>query len=187
MQRKYVKYHSDFDLSTVGVEYFMTNKILSDGKKYRIKIFDTAGQERYRSLCLNTIRCCDGIILMYDITKKSSFDRISKWIENINELKKNCPFVIVGNKFDLAGKREVSKEEGLEAAENYKTVYFESSAKEGINVDNPFEELSNRIIHKKNLEKEKKDNNLQLEKGKQNKKKENFVDKNKCYILRITF
>ena len=111
---------------------------------------------------------------MYDITRKKTFDLISQWIENINELKENCPLVIVGNKCDLADKREVTKEEGLETAENYKTVYFESSAKQGINVENPFEELSNRIIHSKNLEKENNVNNLQLSKGKQNKKKRRF-------------
>jgi len=168
--RKYVKCDSEFDLSTVGVEYFITNKTLSDGKKYKIKIYDTAGQERYRSLCLGTIRGCDGIILMYDITRKNTFDLISQWIENINQLKENCPLVIVGNKCDLEDKRKVTKEEGLEIAKNYKTVYFDSSAKQGINVENTFEELINRIIHNINLEKEK-NVNIKLEKGKKNKQK----------------
>ena len=107
---KYVKCESDFDLSTVGVEYFMTNKILSDGKKYKIKIFVTAGQ--YRSLCLSAIRSCDGIILMYDITRRNTFSPISNWYNNICELAdEDFPLILIGDNYN-ENLREVSKEEG---------------------------------------------------------------------------
>ena len=171
--KNYIKDIKDgFDLATVGVEYFITNRILSDGKKYKIKICDTAGQERYRSLAINTIRRCDGIILMYSITNRKSFELISEWINNIYDLKdRETPIILIGNKCDLEDQRKVSREEGMNTAEKYKTIYFETSAKEGINVEEAIDVLLNKIINKKKGEKEKKDNNLKLDSKKKNKKK----------------
>ena len=171
--KNYIKDIKDgFDLATVGVEYFITNRILSDGKKYKIKICDTAGQERYRSLAINTIRCCDGIILMYSITNRKSFELISEWINNIYDLKdRETPIILIGNKCDLEDQRKVSREEGMKTAEKYKTAHFETSAKEGINVEEAIDVLLNKIINKKKGEKEKKDNNLKLDSKKKNKKK----------------
>ena len=114
---------------------------------------------------------------MYDITKIESFDSISEWVKNIYQLQDNdFPFILIGNKCDLADKRVVSEEEGLEAAEKYKTTYFETSAKEGINVEKAIEELLNKII-KKNEENsidsknEKSHNSIKLEKEKTVNKK----------------
>ena len=183
--RKYVgDPNIDFVISTIGVEYFTRKKMLSNGKKYKITIYDTAGQERFRSFCMNSIRPCDGFILMYDITKRDTFELISKWIEDIFEIKeKDCPFILIGNKCDLKNIREVSEEEGLKAAENYHTEYFETSAKKGINVEKAFEGLLNKIIIKKEKKSKKKkqkmnqknDNNLQLDAKKSGDKK-----KHKC-------
>ena len=183
LTRKYVKDNNvDFNIPTVGIEYFITKRILSNGKKYKVKIYDTAGQEKYNSISLNAIRNCDGIILMYDITNRNSFNSISKWTSNIYEIKNHdFPLVLIGNKCDLKDDREVSEEEGLETAEKYKTTYFETSAKEGINIEKPIDELLNNII-KKNEESSKdkirekntkKDNNIKLGKG-INKKKKKF-------------
>ena len=75
--KEYVKDRKlDYTLSTLGVEFLKTKRILSDGNKYKVIIYDTAGQERYRSLSLNSIRHCDGVILMYDITNRESFNSI---------------------------------------------------------------------------------------------------------------
>ena len=150
LTRKYVKdINVDFNIPTVGIECFITKRILSNGKKYKITIYDTAGQEKYKSLSLYSIRHCDGVILMYDITKKDSFNSVSEWINNIYDIKeKNFPFILVGNKCDLKDEREVSEEEGLEVAEKYKTKYFEVSSREGINVEKAIDELLNKIISK---------------------------------------
>ena len=171
--KNYIKDIKDgFDLATVGVEYFITNRILSDGKKYKIKICDTAGQERYRSLAINTIRRCDGIILMYSITNRRSFELISEWINNIYDLKdRETPIILIGNKCDLEDQRKVSREEGMNTAEKYKTIYFETSAKEGINVEEAIDVLLNKIINKKEEENEKKNNYLKLDSKKKKKKK----------------
>jgi small GTP-binding protein len=87
---------------------------------------------------------------MYDITNRNSFNSISEWTSNIYEIKNHdFPLVLIGNKCDLKDDREVSEEEGLETAEKYKTTYFETSAKEGINIEKPIDELLNNIIKKK--------------------------------------
>ena len=149
--RKYVNDITNIDstITTAGIDYYATKRILSNGKKYKITIYDTAGQEKYKSLSLYSIRHCDGVILMYDITKKDSFNSVSEWIKNIYDIKeKNFPFILVGNKCDLKDEREISEEEGLEAAEKYKTKYFEVSSREGINVEKAIDELLNKIISK---------------------------------------
>ena len=158
--RKYVNdINLESSLSTIGIEYLTINKVLSNGEKYTIYIYDTAGQEKYRSLSLNSLRHCDGVILMYDITNKKTFDSISEWIKNIYEKKdEDYPLVLIGNKCDLKDERVISKEEGIEMAEKYKTTYFETSAKEGINIEKPIEELINKII--KNKEENKKKTNI---------------------------
>ena len=162
----------DFHLSTVGVEFFNTTRILSDGQKYKIKNVDTAGQERYKSLSVNSIRLCDGIILMYSVTDRKSFNLISNWIQNIYDMKeKDVPLILIGNKCDLEEQREVFTEEGIEAAKKYNTLYFETSAKEGINVEESFEELLNKIIKKIEEKNEKKNNYLKLDSKKKKKKK----------------
>ncbi len=184
LTRKYTNSNNlDLNLITVGIDFYTREKIFCNGKKYIIKIYDTAGQERYKSVSLNSIRNYDGVFLMYDITDFKSFDSISEWINNIYEIKDhNFPFILIGNKCDLEDQREVSKEEGLETAEKYKTSYFETSAIEGINVEEAIDELVNKIIKIKEEEEnskdekkeinEQKDNNIKLDKSESiNKKK----------------
>ena len=166
LARKFCKESNfDFNLSSIGIEYFVTKRILSDGNKYKITILDTTGQERFRSISLNSIRSYDGSILMYDITNRKSFYLIDEWIENIYDIfDKDYPLVLIGNNCDLEDKREVSIEEGIEAAEKLYTIYFETSAKEGINVEKPFDELLNKIINNKKFKENRKEssNNIVL-------------------------
>ena len=170
LTRKYIQdINLDSTLPTIGIEYLTTQKVLSNGKNYKIYIYDTVGQEKYKSLSLNSIRHCDGVILMYDITNRKTFDSISEWIKNIYEKKdEDYPLVLIGNKCDLEDERIISKEEGLEKAEKYKTIYIETSAKEGINVGKAIEELLDKIIKKKeeNKDKEKNRNNIKLDASK---------------------
>ena len=175
LTRKYIQdINLDSTLPTIGIEYLTTQKVLSNGKNYKIYIYDTVGQEKYKSLSLNSIRHCDGVILMYDITNRKTFDSISEWIKNIYEKKdEDYPLVLIGNKCDLEDERIISKEEGLEKAEKYKTIYIETSAKEGINVAKAIEELLDKIIKKKeeNKDKEKNGNNIKLDASKNIHKK----------------
>ena len=164
LTRKYTNSNNlDLNLITVGIDFYTREKIFCNGKKYIIKIYDTAGQERYKYVSLNSIRNYDGVFLMYDITDFKSFDSISEWINNIYEIKDhNFPFILIGNKCDLEDQREVSKEEGLETAEKYKTSYFETSAIEGINVEEAIDELVNKIIKIKEEEEISKDEKKEI-------------------------
>ena len=119
---------------------------LCDGSIINCMILDTAGQERFDSLSLSYYKRADAILLVYDISSKSSFDRIRKY--HVQKIKENCkkdiPILLLGNKTDKENKRQVSCEEGMALAleENYE--FKESSCLKNINVAGAFESLIER-------------------------------------------
>ena len=139
----------DNTLITTGID-LKIKMINYNEKEYRIEFYDTAGQERYRAISLNSIKSADGIVLMYDITNQKSFDDISNWMKNIRQLQGNeFPMILVGNKCDLESKRIVTYEEGIELSKTYKIPFFEVSNKKGINIEESSLELIKQIIEKK--------------------------------------
>ena len=145
-------FHEEY-APTIGIEFQSKNMTLSNGKTYSIHFYDTAGQERYRSVALNIIKTCHGIILMYDITDQSSFDAIPEWIQDIRDNQKpDYPIILLGNKCDLEGKRIISKEDGEELAKKYKLSFFETSNKDGTNIEKAWLELTNKILQIKDKE-----------------------------------
>ena len=129
-------------LATIGFNSKSKTKILSNGEKLKICFYDTSGQEKYNSLSFNYIKNSDGILLMYDITKKESFLKIKDWIKNILEHKdEDFPILLLGNKCDLEEEREVTKEEGEQLAKELKLIFFETSSKEDINIEKAITEL----------------------------------------------
>lgn len=119
-------------LATVGLEYFTKEEKVED-KVIRVKIWDTAGQEQYKSLTRNFYRNSDGVIIVYDVTNKSSFEKVQEWVQSINDnTDKNIKMVLVGNKIDL--QREVTTDEGKKLADFYKIPFFETSAKENTGI-----------------------------------------------------
>ena len=162
---KYLK--NDFDpdsKATVGVE-FGTKNIEIDNKRIKVQIWDTAGQERYKSITSAYYKGSKGAFVVYDITRKTTFDNVDKWI---NELKNNGSegvfIMLVGNKSDLKEKREISEEEVKKKAELYNVAFCETSALEGNNIEYAFESLINEITKK--VEKEKEKNIIKKEEGK---------------------
>ena len=132
-------------VATIGVEY-KVKKVNIKGYEISLQIWDTAGQERFRSITNNFIKDADGIIYVYDITEKSTFDSLKQWINQSEESTGDFKKIIVGNKLDLESEREV-KIETLEkfcAPKNIK--YMETSAKNGANVEELFETLAEMII-----------------------------------------
>ena len=136
-------------LSTVGIDY--KDKIINiHDKEYKLIFYDTAGQEKYRSLAPNLIKKAHGIIIIYDITNKASFDSIPEMMRIVNEEKGNdFPMILVGNKIDLEQAREIETEKGKLLAEENGIEFFEVSSKEGINVQEAGLGIVNKILEKR--------------------------------------
>ena len=158
--------------TTLGIDFKQKKIKLKDGRDVRLRIFDTAGQERFKSVSASFIKKADGVILIYDIGEKDSFEAVDNWIKSIREIGKDkLPIILVGNKCDLSDdKRQVSLKEGQDKANEFNIPFYETSCKEGINIKEVFEKLIDDIIEKgnKNLMGEFKI----LNKGKKGKKKE---------------
>ena len=133
---------------TIGVE-FGSNNILIDNSIFRIQIWDTAGQENFRSITRSYYKNSACALIVYDITRRISFENITNWIEDCkNSSPKTVFMVLVGNKCDLENNREVSEEEGREFAEKNGMLFFETSAKTGQNVEEVFKESATLIAKK---------------------------------------
>ena len=114
----------DIYLATTGFD-FQTKEITIKEKQFKLLFYDTSGEERYKSIALNVIKHSNGVILMYDIKKKSSFNSIPEWIESIKEVKgNNFPMILCGNKIDEKDKREFTQQEGEELAKKYCIEFF---------------------------------------------------------------
>ena len=127
----------------------------------KISIYDTAGEEKYRHLIKNYYNGSNGILLVFDITDKNSFDNLNFWLD---ELEKNCNLnnlyiFLVGNKTDLKKERKVSYDEAKNFADMKKIPYIEISAKTGDNIDKLFNDfIKGTIINI--IEQKKKDNSF---------------------------
>ena len=138
----------DVYLSTIGIDFKIKNITLKN-THYKLFFYDTAGQEKHKSMALNMIKKVNGIILMYDITDKSSFEVIPDWIASIQEAKGNdFPLILLGNKLDKEDERVVSKEEGKNLADKYNIEFFETSNKNGTNIDEAGLSIVNTILNK---------------------------------------
>ena len=133
---------------TIGVEFGAKN-IQIKNKIYRIQIWDTAGQENFRSITRAYYKNSVCALVVYDITNRDSFNNVSTWIEDCkNQSPKTIFMVLVGNKSDLQDKRQVNFEEGQELAERFQMLFFETSAKDGNNVEEIFLKSADEIAKK---------------------------------------
>ena len=156
-------------LSTIGMDYKIKNYQAEDGSTIKLYIWDTAGQDRFRSITRNYYKGADGIILIYDITKKDTFENVRNWINNIkDEAPDRVVLILVGNKVDDERNRVVPKSEGEEIAKEFNLPFFECSAKSDINVTPVFDTLIKKIIevNPKNREGQKLNQNKKAEKKK---------------------
>lgn len=132
-------------ISTIGID-FKIRTIELDGKKIKLQIWDTAGQERFRTITTAYYRGAMGIMLVYDITQEKSFENIKNWIRNIEEnASTDVEKMLLGNKCELNEKRQVTKERGEQLAVEYGIKFFETSAKNSINVEEAFNTLARDI------------------------------------------
>ena len=135
--------------ATIGLD-FQSKNVKIDNQDVHLLLYDTAGQEKFRSLIPMYTRDANIIILVYDITRKESFNHIPDWINGLTNVNfDNVIFALVGNKIDLDDKREVSKEEGIKLAEEKKCIFEEVSAKTAENFSELFyKQLFDEIVNK---------------------------------------
>ena len=131
--------------ATVGVEFGAKN-LQVNGRIYRIQIWDTAGQENFRSIARayykNSVCAC----IVYDITNRNSFNSIQSWIDDCTkQTPKTILYILIGNKNDLKDRREVQYEEGAEFAKKRNMIFLETSAKTGNNINSIFDKTVNQI------------------------------------------
>lgn len=145
-------------ISTIGID-FKIRTITVDGKKIKLQVWDTAGQERFRTITTAYYRGAMGIMLVYDVSNMKSFENISNWIRNIEmHATSDVELMILGNKCDIADKRQVSKERGEQLALQHSIKFMETSAKANINIEDAFTTLARDI--KLKVEKRIEDINL---------------------------
>ena len=141
----------DTHISTIGVDFKTKLFNLNSEEILKLQIWDTAGQDKFKSITKNYFRGSNGIILMYDITSSYSFVNIKNWITQIRDsVGDNTCIIIVGNKSDLEDSREINIEKGFILANEYKLSFFESSAKENMSVNEIFESLISQMLRKYN-------------------------------------
>lgn len=115
--------------NTIGVD-FKLKTVKHDGQLIKLQIWDTAGQERFRTLTASYYRGAQGIIIVYDVTDRDSFENVRTWISEIEKYSQQtvCK-ILVGNKCDMVESRQVTPEEGRELAEQFHMPFLETSAK----------------------------------------------------------
>ena len=153
---------------TIGIDCKI-KKIKIDNKVINVLIWDTAGQERFRNITSHYFNNADGILLVYDISNRESFEKLNYWLNEINQKidKNKINLILVGNKRDIINfnnskteneedninnikcKREISYEEGEKMAESCNINFIETSALNSYNIEKGFDILSNEIINKK--------------------------------------
>ena len=135
--------------ATIGLD-FQSKNVKIDNQDVHLLLYDTAGQEKFRSLIPMYTRDANIIILVYDITRKESFNHIPDWINGLTNVNfDNVIFALVGNKIDLDDKREVNKEEGIKLAQEKKCIFEEVSAKTAENFSELFyKQLFDEIVNK---------------------------------------
>ena len=133
---------------TINADFKIKLISLDQTTSAELTVWDTCGQERYKSITRTYFKDAHGIILVYDVSNMDSFNSLSSWLKEIkNNSNLEPDIVLVGNKIDLED-RKVTKEKGEKFAEKNGLIYTETSSKEGFNIDSPFEKLAQAFINK---------------------------------------
>ncbi|KAL5169329.1 Ras-related protein Rab11C [Glycine soja] len=133
--------------STIGVE-FATRTLQVEGKTVKAQIWDTAGQERYRAITSAYYRGAVGALLVYDITKRQTFDNVQRWLRELRDhADSNIVIMMAGNKSDLSHLRAVSEDDGQALAEREGLSFLETSALEATNIEKAFQTILTEIYH----------------------------------------
>lgn len=136
--------------NTIGVDFLMKDLVVRN-QSVRVQFWDTAGQEKYRSIANAYYKNAQGAIVVYDVTSQESFENVNKWLQELNESgERGIQIMLLGNKIDLESARQVSYAEGSKVAESREALFMEASAKTNQNnsVSVAFESLIVEIMNR---------------------------------------
>ena len=140
-------FFKDDTQSTIGIDFKVVSLELEPDIYGKMQIWDTCGSERFKSLTTSFIKSCTAFVLVFDLTRKNSFESIEQWIKIINENTTPKYMIIIGNKSDLVAQREVSKDSILNFCRLKKLNYIEVSAKNNENVEKMFKEVAYQLYN----------------------------------------
>ena len=164
--------------TTIGVD-FKVKRINLQNKNVLVKIWDSAGQERFKTVTRQYYKNAEGVMLIYDVTSQKSFSMIEEWFKSIIENKrKGAEVILIGNKKDMVN-RVISAEQGESLAKKFEIKYYETSALSGENVDQVFEELAENILKIKLNTEEEESISLSYNSERDGKKKNSEKDRDK--------
>lgn len=130
---------------TIGVE-FGARMVQIEGRQIKLQIWDTAGQESFRSITRSYYRGAAGALLVYDITRRETFNHLTRWLEEARQnANQSMVIMLIGNKSDLDHRRQVTKEEGEKFAKEHGLIFLETSAKTAANVEEAFIHTAQKI------------------------------------------
>ena len=147
--KKFINNEFNEDIKcTINIDFFSKSIKIDKNLYTNLKIYDTAGQEKYRALIKKYYQGTDGIILVFDLTNENSFNKLKSWINEVSDNTEKAQIILVGNKADLI-ERKIDEETAENFAKQRDMKYIETSAKEGTNILLLFEELALDINKKK--------------------------------------
>ena len=161
--------------STIGVD-FEVKSFTYKKKKYKIKLFDTAGQERFRTITQAYFHMGDAFLIVFDLTNENSLISIHEWIQSVQDAVDNCTFIILGNKSDLVEKL-ISEDIINEHVKKYKNFFFKTSAIKNKNIKEAISKLID-LLDEKNIK--NRNNSFAVEEGNNYNKFGNQENNNKC-------
>ena len=164
--------------NTIGVDFFAKDFTFKD-TTIKLQIYDTSGQEQFKSITANYYKRADGILFVFDLTREETFQNIQFWINEMKDQSDDFTkvgLVLLGNKSDLVDAKKVEIKEGMALANTLGTKYFETSAQSGYNIQEAFQFLVEHISNKKSEEGENVPTGVVLE----NKQQEPKAQKKKC-------
>jgi Ras-related protein Rab-2A len=144
------RFHNNHEI-TICME-FVTKLVCRNDIVYKLQIWDTAGQEAFKSITRSFYRGSIGCLLVYDVTDRKSFEALETWINDVRRFEPSIIIVLIGNKIDLAQNREISTEEGKAFADKHYIGFLETSAKSAENINESFnhviDKINNKIVDK---------------------------------------
>ena len=164
----------DEHLSTVGIEKMSSVVQLESGETIKIKLWDTAGEERFRCISVNTLKSSQAAVVVFDLTNTESFERVKDWLKEIRDFSSKMPVALFGNKSDLNEKREITQNQIDLLCQVESLIYYETSAKNNTGIKEGLTKIASIAFKAYEDEEIKKGEKLKTENQNKEKKKRTF-------------